>query len=226
MLERGFGGNSLSWLKPSLGTVDNLAPIDAAPPNLRDEMCGRSASGRPATKTMTVASNAGNGGGSTATFFAAGLQPPTMKPSEMLALAPAAAEPIVVYTGPKKTGTELIAAVAADTDKQATPRRGKKTRVAAKKPDAAADGKDAKGDAKTAATTAATTEASRPSRPEPGTPAPSRTRQRVETRPTSAATRSGQAGASQKRRPSQRPKQAPATPSLQATRNPRQRPRT
>ena len=40
LLERGFANNSLSWLKPSLGTVDNLAPIDASPPNLRDEMCG------------------------------------------------------------------------------------------------------------------------------------------------------------------------------------------
>ena len=40
LLERGFGGNKLSWLKPSLGTVDALAPIDASPPNLRDEMCG------------------------------------------------------------------------------------------------------------------------------------------------------------------------------------------
>jgi len=40
LLERGFNGGALSWLTPSLGTVDELAPIDAAPPNLRDEMCG------------------------------------------------------------------------------------------------------------------------------------------------------------------------------------------
>ncbi len=31
---------TLSWLRPSLGTVDNLVPIDASPPNLHDEMCG------------------------------------------------------------------------------------------------------------------------------------------------------------------------------------------
>src|SRR5262249_27362930 len=38
--ERGFNSGGLSWLTPSLGTVDALAPIDAQPPNLRDEMCG------------------------------------------------------------------------------------------------------------------------------------------------------------------------------------------
>ena len=40
LLERGFASNGLGWLRPSLGTVDNLVPIDASPPNLRDEMCG------------------------------------------------------------------------------------------------------------------------------------------------------------------------------------------
>jgi len=40
LLERGFNGGGLSWLTPSLGTVDALAPIDAQPPNLREEMCG------------------------------------------------------------------------------------------------------------------------------------------------------------------------------------------
>ena len=40
LLERGFNSGTLSWLTPSLGSVDALAPIDAQPPNLRDEMCG------------------------------------------------------------------------------------------------------------------------------------------------------------------------------------------
>jgi D-alanyl-D-alanine carboxypeptidase len=64
-----------------------------------------------------------------------------VKPSELLAGGPAASEPMVVYTGPKKTGTALIAAVAVDSEKQTTPRRGKKSRVAARKPDAAAEPK-------------------------------------------------------------------------------------
>jgi len=41
LLERGFAAGNLSWLTPSLGTVDALAPIDATPPNLREEMCGK-----------------------------------------------------------------------------------------------------------------------------------------------------------------------------------------
>ena len=94
LLERGFANNTLSWLKPSLGTVDNLVPIDASPPNLRDEMCGgkhhKPASDEDAEDT--VASNPAGGAGAgeppALTFFAAGLQPPMMKPSELLAMAP------------------------------------------------------------------------------------------------------------------------------------------
>ena len=40
MLEGGFTSNPLAWLMPSLGTVDQLKPIQADPPNLKDEMCG------------------------------------------------------------------------------------------------------------------------------------------------------------------------------------------
>jgi D-alanyl-D-alanine carboxypeptidase len=164
LLERGFANNNtLSWLRPSLGTVDNLVPIDASPPNLRDEMCGGKRK-RPATdEDEEIASGAGapTGSETAVTFFTAGLQPPMAKPSELLAAAPAASEPVIVYTGPKKTGPALIATLAVDAEKQATPRpRGKKSRVvvAVKKPDTAAEpkaeaknaGKDTGKDAKTA----------------------------------------------------------------------------
>jgi D-alanyl-D-alanine carboxypeptidase len=49
LLERGFTANPLSWLTPSLGTVETLQPINADPPNLRDEMCGNTRK-RPATE--------------------------------------------------------------------------------------------------------------------------------------------------------------------------------
>ncbi len=143
MLDRGFSNNTLAWLRPSLGTVDNLVPIDASPPNLHDEMCGGKRH-KPASEEDedTVASNgAPASGDASLTFFAAGLQPPTLKPSEMLAAAPAPSEPIVVYTGPTRTGAALVAAVAADSDKQVSPHRGKKARLAAKKPDAVAEPK-------------------------------------------------------------------------------------
>jgi D-alanyl-D-alanine carboxypeptidase len=140
LLERGFGGNGLGWLKPALGTVDNLVPIDATPPNLREEMCNGKRK-RPATDEDAdiVAANGSASTGETAvTFFTAGLQPPMGKPSDLLAAEAAASEPIPVYTGPTKTGTALIAAVAAEAEKQTPPKRGKKSKIAAKKPDDAA----------------------------------------------------------------------------------------
>jgi D-alanyl-D-alanine carboxypeptidase len=143
LLERGFANNQLAWLRPSLGTVENLVPIDASPPNLRDEMCGGKHK-RPASDEDedTVASNGSSGpstGETAITFFTAGLQPPMAKPSDLLAAEAAPSEPIVVYTGPTKTGPALIAAVAMDTEVQTPPHRGKKSRVAAKKPNTAAE---------------------------------------------------------------------------------------
>ncbi len=138
MLERGFGGNGLGWLKPALGTVENLAPIDAAPPNLREEMCSGKRK-RPASDEDPdiVASNGAAAGETAVAFFTAGFQAPVAKPSELMAGPAAASEPVVVYTGPTKTGPALIAAVAADTESQKPAKRGKKSQVAAKKHDTA-----------------------------------------------------------------------------------------
>ena len=94
LLERGFANNGLAWLRPSLGTVDNLVPIDASPPNLRDEMCGgkrkRPASDEDDESSVASAGTNGPGGENAVTFFTAGLQPPMAKPSELLASGPAA----------------------------------------------------------------------------------------------------------------------------------------
>jgi D-alanyl-D-alanine carboxypeptidase len=158
MLERGFSNDTLSWLKPSLGTVDNLVPIDASPPDLRDEMCNGKRH-KPASDEDDTLVSSGNPVGSPAlAFFATGSQGPAMKPSELLAAAPAASEPIPVYTGPTRTGPALIAAVAADAaeEQAATRHRGKKTHIAAKKPpeagvdDASKPAKHANAAAKTA----------------------------------------------------------------------------
>lgn len=145
LLERNFANNSLSWLKPTLGTVDNLVPIDASPPNLREEMCGgkhhKPASDEDADNVATSADGAGSE--PLAFFSTGGLQAPVLKPSELMAAAPAASEPIIVYTGPTRTGAALIAAVAADTEEQTPKHRGKKSRTAGKKPDASAESKHA-----------------------------------------------------------------------------------
>jgi D-alanyl-D-alanine carboxypeptidase len=158
LLERGFNGNQLTWLKPSLGTVDALIPVDASPPNLRDEMCN-SKRHRPASDEDEDTVASAGGGESGGTTVLAGLQPPTLKPSELLAADAAPSEPITVYTGPTRTGAALIAAIAADTVSQTPPKhRGKKAHLAARKTAAdktaagkAPSGKEAKADSKAGA---------------------------------------------------------------------------
>ena len=157
LLETAFNGNSLAWLTPALGAVDQLQPIAAAPPNLRDDTCGPKRK-RPGVEesdddnvSINLAAAQGQGNGQSFSLFSTAAAAPagTMKPSEMLAMAPAAAEPIVVYTGPKRDGSALAAAVAADEASQGATgkgKRGKGRQVAAvkptakpeKKPDAAA----------------------------------------------------------------------------------------
>jgi D-alanyl-D-alanine carboxypeptidase len=151
LLDRGFASNNgLSWLRPSLGAVDSLPAIDASPPNLRDDFCsGKHHKPARDDDDALVAGAAGATGSSssgeteTSMFLASGLQPPMPKPSEWLAASPAPSEPVVVYTGPTRTGAALVAAVAADADNQAATKRGKRSRVAAKAVAGRADaGKD------------------------------------------------------------------------------------
>jgi len=112
MLESGFAQNPLSWLTPSLGTVDSLVPIDAAPPNLKDEMCGPHRK-RPASEDDDPdAGNVNNGAGATAesnaqfSFMLSALRAPTPKNANLLSDA-GPVTPIVVYTGPTRTPAQI-----------------------------------------------------------------------------------------------------------------------
>ncbi|CCE03769.1 putative D-alanyl-D-alanine carboxypeptidase (fragment) [Bradyrhizobium sp. STM 3809] len=154
MLDRGFNGNQLSWLKAPLGNVEQLVPVDATPPNLRDDMCGGKRH-RPASDDDGEEASA-DGETTTGGTLLAGLQAPALKPSEILAAAPAPSEPVLVYTGPTRTGAALIAAVAADADAQTPPKhRGKKAHAAGKT------------DAKPARTAAKTDGDAKPAKPDP-----------------------------------------------------------
>ena len=104
LLERGFNSGGLSWLTPSLGTVDALAPIDAQPPNLRDEMCGGHRR-KPAAEDNEeeepsadagVTATTESGGGQA--FMLSSLKPANGK----FVLGPPVetSAPIVVFTGP------------------------------------------------------------------------------------------------------------------------------
>ena len=180
LLERGFGGNKLSWLKPSLGSVDALAPIDASPPNLRDEMCGPKRK-RPAAEDedddVGISTENTNNDGSVA-MFAAGLQAPNIKASDMLAMPAAAATPVIVYTGPARTGAAILEADAAETASQAASvgerrkKKGGKSKLA--KQDAGETAKSTGAKPKAAAATAAakpSTAKPAAAKPDPAKPA-------------------------------------------------------
>ncbi len=104
LLERGFNSGGLSWLTPSLGTVDALAPIDAQPPNLREEMCGGHRRKPPSedneeeeepTSTTPVAGGESDSG--------QGFMLSSLKPSNgkfVLGAAVDTTPPVVVFTGP------------------------------------------------------------------------------------------------------------------------------
>jgi D-alanyl-D-alanine carboxypeptidase len=113
MLESGFAQNPLSWLTPSLGTVDALAPMDASPPNLKDEMCGghrKRAAAEEADADADADSGAdpadsgGSANGPKFSVLLSALRAPT--PKNLLA-DDAPITPVVVYTGPTRTPAQI-----------------------------------------------------------------------------------------------------------------------
>ena len=127
LLERGFSQNPLAWLTPSLGTVDALTPMDATPPNLKDEMCGPHRK-RPHAEDEDIDADAG--GQTTAdmnqtrSLLLSALQAPT-NPVLLSDLGPVL--PIRVYTGPTRTPAQLATTPAED-DAPAEPGKKKKAK--------------------------------------------------------------------------------------------------
>jgi D-alanyl-D-alanine carboxypeptidase len=103
LLERGFNTSTggLTWLMPSLGTVEMLRPINAAPPNLREQMCGAHRK-RPATEDEDEIMPADTGPDSPYGVFLASLQPAKSKGA--LLQESNLGEPVLVYTGTKPPG--------------------------------------------------------------------------------------------------------------------------
>ena len=104
LLERGFHRGPLAWLAPSLGSVEALRPVNAAPPDLRDEMCG-SHRKRPAAEQADDEST-DTGSDSPKNFLLSSLPPISDKPSSLLSPRPALVQPIVVYAGAAKNPAE------------------------------------------------------------------------------------------------------------------------
>jgi D-alanyl-D-alanine carboxypeptidase len=112
MLESGFTQNPLKWLTPSLGTVDALVPIDAAPPNLKDQTCGphrkRPASEDEDADAAPIGNGDSNTGEATPNFsvLLSALRAPSPKNINLLNDA-GPVTPTVVYTGPTRTPAEI-----------------------------------------------------------------------------------------------------------------------
>jgi D-alanyl-D-alanine carboxypeptidase len=107
LLESGFTQNPLSWLTPALGQVDKLTPINADPPNLHDQVCGRHRK-RPAAEDEEDQAGGENGAGLDTPFSAllSSLRAPTPKGAALLSDF-GAVTPTVVYTGPTRTPAQL-----------------------------------------------------------------------------------------------------------------------
>lgn len=124
LLERGFDSGGLSWLTPQLGTVDKLAPIDAAPPNLREEMCGGHRRKPPSEDNQeeeVVSAEASTAPGGGPAFMLSNLKQASGK--YVLGPPVETVPPVVVFTGPANHPDPVVAT--------GTPAK-KKKKVAAK----------------------------------------------------------------------------------------------
>jgi len=107
LLESGFTQNPLAWLTPALGSVDNLTPVNADPPNLHDSVCGPHRK-RPAAEEEEEAGGENGAGGVDTPFSAllSSLRAPTPKGAALLSDF-GSEPPVVVYTGPTRTPAEV-----------------------------------------------------------------------------------------------------------------------
>jgi D-alanyl-D-alanine carboxypeptidase len=135
LLESGFNNGGLSWLTPSLGTVDALAPIDAQPPNLREEMCGGHRR-KPASEDNDEEEEAGTTATSGDTSSPQAFMLSSLKPAgAKFVLGPPVdtTPPTIVFTGPADHPDAV-----AQTESGGKPKKKKKAAAAAPAEGAAA----------------------------------------------------------------------------------------
>jgi D-alanyl-D-alanine carboxypeptidase len=125
LLEQGFSSAPLSWLTPSLGSVESLTPVDAAPANLHEEMCG-SHRKRPAAEEEDQEASTPGAPDSPYAVFLSSLRPQPKGGASFLQAEANLGEPVVVFTGPPKgqgvaTATAQVAAAEAKPAKPAKP---------------------------------------------------------------------------------------------------------
>jgi D-alanyl-D-alanine carboxypeptidase len=129
LLEQGFNSGPLSWLTPSLGTVESLTPVDAAPTNLHEEMCGNHRK-RPAAEEEEEAAGPAPAADSPYAVFLSSLRPPA-KGASLLQIEANLGEPVPVFTGPPRgQGANPASQMAAADAKPVKPAKGSKTAAA------------------------------------------------------------------------------------------------
>ncbi len=145
LLQYGFNRGPMAWLTPTLGTLDTLTPIEAAPPDLTDQMCGRHRR-RPATEeddpdadldslNTTASGDSADNSGPKFSAILSALRAPN---ANNLLLDQGPVTPVVVYTGPTRTPDQIAkleAQIAAEPVKK---RAKRKTAVASSGEHAAA----------------------------------------------------------------------------------------
>jgi D-alanyl-D-alanine carboxypeptidase len=108
LLESGFhNSGTLSWLTPSLGNVESLTPIAAAPPNLYDETCGPNRR-RPAAESDDDDNNHNGEAEAANGIQMSSLQTP--KAASLIGPLVPSMPPIVVTVGPVKKVPVVAAA--------------------------------------------------------------------------------------------------------------------
>ena len=131
LLERGFNGNTLSWLTPTLGTVDGLRPADGPPPDLHEEVCGKNRrhAAEAAEEEPPPTADPDRSVGLSALlpgFRDGGLT----KSIPVLGPAVPSMAPIVVFVGPPKKPGNPETAIAKTTEPRPVPHRNKPAKPA------------------------------------------------------------------------------------------------
>jgi D-alanyl-D-alanine carboxypeptidase len=109
LLEKGFAANTLSWLMPALGSVENLTPVAAEPPNLREEMCGKHRRREASEDEPVIVSNDRD----PSSAYSAMLQDTHSRGRQASLLGPLtpSSPPIEVFIGPGKKPPRQLATV-------------------------------------------------------------------------------------------------------------------
>jgi D-alanyl-D-alanine carboxypeptidase len=139
LLERGFTANPLSWLMPSLGSVEALQPVNVDPPNLRDEMCGPHRKRRGTPSDDDHAANPESSAAFAA--IAPSLRLNGANTGSLLGPRIASMPPIQVYIGAKPSNLDDTALpTKRKPTRQAKPNKRGKVAAAPENKDAAASG--------------------------------------------------------------------------------------